>query len=188
MSKKYLVVSDNHGGLKNLKNVITVMGKNFDGVVHCGDIEFSVEELEDMMGCPVHAARGNCDFMFDRDRSREDLFELDDHHVALVTHGDRYGVSWNFDMIVEHAMEMGADVVFYGHTHRPAYYEMEYDEGIITLMNPGSIELPRQFEPYGPTFAVLHVSDQGDLTPEYYLINRRIGGRKITTFDIEDYQ
>lgn len=46
-------------------------------------------------------------------RDKEDVFELGDH-VAFVTHGDVYGVSWGEEELVSRAQEMGADVVFYG--------------------------------------------------------------------------
>ena len=64
-------------------------------------------------------AEGNCDYNFSRDK--EDIFELGDH-VAFVTHGDAYGVSWGEEELVSKAQEMGADVVFYGHTHCPAFH------------------------------------------------------------------
>ena len=63
---------------------------------------------------------------------------------------------------------MGADVVFYGHTHCPAYSYHE-KEG-VTVFNPGSIALPRQMTPTGPTFLVVDLADDGRLTPELYTL------------------
>ena len=79
-------------------------------------------------------AEGNCDYNFSRDK--EDIFELGDH-VAFVTHGDAYGVSWGEEELVSKAQEMGADVVFYGHTHCPAFHY--YEKEGVTVFNPGSI-------------------------------------------------
>ena len=98
---------------------------------------------------------------------KEDVFELGDH-VAFVTHGDVYGVSWGEEELVSRAQEMGADVVFYGHTHCPAYHVYE-SEG-VTVFNPGSIALPRQMTPSGPTFLIIDLADDGRLTPELYTL------------------
>lgn len=185
MSERYLVVSDNHGNTKNLKSAIKHFRRSLAGIIHCGDVEYPVERIEALADCPYYGARGNCDFYYERDD--ESLFELGDHHVALVTHGDRYGVSFSFTMLLERAAELGADVVFYGHTHRPAWYQIEYDDRMITLMNPGSIELPRQYQPAGPTFASLDVMDDGELVPHFYVVDR-VFSRKFEAFDINDYE
>jgi len=185
MNSKYLIVSDNHGNLNTLKNIIKKFRDEIDGIVHCGDVEFSLSRLEDFAGCPVYGARGNCDYSFDRDP--EALFELGDHHVAFVTHGDHYGVNWEYDMLLERGAEMGADVIFYGHTHRPAFTRLRYDDTDYVIMNPGSTDLPRQFQPNGPTFAILDVGEDGSLTPQYYLIDWR-HEREIKSFDLSDYE
>lgn len=91
MGKKYLVVSDNHGSMANLEYVIDRFHGQIEGFIHCGDMEIPPEMLEELAGCPVYMAAGNCDYNFSRDK--EDVFELGDH-VAFVTHGDVYGVSW----------------------------------------------------------------------------------------------
>ena len=185
MSEKYLVVSDNHGNMRNLKSVIKHFKGEISGIIHCGDVEYPVDRIEAFADSPMSGAKGNCDYYYEREN--ESLLELGDRHVALVTHGDRYGVSFSFSMLLERAEEMGADVVFYGHTHRPAWHEIEYDDRIYTVMNPGSIDLPRQFQPSGPTFAVLEVGDDGRLTPQFYLIDRG-PVRRLVMFDINDYE
>ena len=185
MSIKYLVVSDNHGHMRNLKNAVKHFKGDIQGIIHCGDVEYSLNKIEKLAGCPVYAAKGNCDFVFKRDR--ESLFELGGKHVALVTHGDRHGVSFTLDMVFSYAQEMGADVVFYGHTHRPGWFHFEHEGKVYTFMNPGSIELPRQFDPAGPTFATLEVRDDGELIPQYYLVNRGVG-EPFTAINITDYE
>ena len=112
MGQKYLVVSDNHGNMSNLEYVIERFRGKIEALIHCGDMEIPPEMLEELAGCPVYMAEGNCDYNFSRDK--EDIFELGDH-VAFVTHGDAYGVSWGEEELVSKAQEMGADVVFYGH-------------------------------------------------------------------------
>ena len=182
MVKRYLIVSDNHGSMRNLKRVAKSFRGKIEAVIHCGDIEADPDALEELAGCPVYVARGNCDFYFSRDD--EALFEMGDH-VALVTHGDRYGISWGYGDLIERAQMMGADLVFFGHTHRPAYHVFK-DEN-VTMLNPGSIDRPRQFEPHGPTFAVLDLHEDGRIEPTFFLLDWKTG-KKVYTFDIEDYQ
>ena len=45
---------------------------------------------------------------------------------------------------------MGADVVFYGHTHCPAYHVYE-SEG-VTVFNPGSIAFTKTDDTIGSDF------------------------------------
>ena len=151
MNKKYLVGSDNHGNMSNLEYVIERFRGKIEALIHCGDMEIPPEMLEELAGCPVYMAEGNCDYNFSRDK--EDIFELGDH-VAFVTHGDAYGVSWG--------------VVFYGHTHCPAFHY--YEKEGVTVFNPGSIALPRQMTPAGPTFLIIDLADDGRLTPELYTL------------------
>ena len=165
MGQKYLVVSDNHGNMSNLEYVIERFRGKIEALIHCGDMEIPPEMLEELAGCPVYMAEGNCDYNFSRDK--EDIFELGDH-VAFVTHGDAYGVSWGEEELVSKAQEMGADVVFYGHTHCPAFHY--YEKEGVTVFNPGSIALPRQMTPEGPTFLIIDLADDGRLTPELYTL------------------
>ncbi len=165
MGQKYLVVSDNHGNMSNLEYVIERFRGKIEALIHCGDMEIPPEMLEELAGCPVYMAEGNCDYNFSRDK--EDIFELGDH-VAFVTHGDAYGVSWGEEELVSKAQEMGADVVFYGHTHCPAFHY--YEKEGVTVFNPGSIALPRQMTPAGPTFLIIDLADDGRLTPALYTL------------------
>ena len=101
MGQKYLVVSDNHGNMSNLEYVIERFRGKIEALIHCGDMEIPPEMLEELAGCPVYMAEGNCDYNFSRDK--EDIFELGDH-VAFVTHGDAYGVSWGEEELVSKEM------------------------------------------------------------------------------------
>ena len=162
MAKNILVISDNHGNISNLNIVLEEFKGQFDVMVHCGDSEFSADEVRGLVDCPVYLAEGNCDYDFAADT--EDLFEFEGH-VCLVTHGHRCGVNWGEDELVKHAQEMGADIAFYGHTHCPAYHI--YEEEGVTVLNPGSIALPRQNPPC-PTFLVLEFCDDGEIKPHFY--------------------
>lgn len=164
MGKRVLVVSDNHGNMSNLDIVLDFMKGNMDAMVHCGDSEFTMEKLRSLAECPMYLAEGNCDYMFTGDR--EDLFEIEDH-ICFVTHGNQYGVNWGEEELLDKALELGADVVFYGHTHCPVYHK--YEEEGVTIFNPGSIALPRQ-NPPEPSFLVVEFKEGGEIEPHFYII------------------
>ena len=113
MGQKYLVVSDNHGNMSNLEYVIERFRGKIEALIHCGDMEIPPEMLEELAGCPVYMAEGNCDYNFSRDK--EDIFELGDH-VAFVTHGDAYGVSWGEEEL-EVRLRRWERMLFFMDTH-----------------------------------------------------------------------
>ena len=162
MARKILVVSDNHGNMTALKYVIDTFRGEFDAMVHCGDSEAGCEKLRSLVDCPVYMAEGNCDYDFEGDS--DDIFEIEGH-VCFVTHGHRYGVNWGEEELLEKALEMGADIVFYGHTHCPACHA--YEEENVRIFNPGSVALPRQMPPE-PTFLMLEFKEDGEVVPHFY--------------------
>lgn len=161
---KVLVVSDSHGNDDAMDYILDYYKNEIDIVVHCGDLEYPAEELKKRVSCPVYAARGNCDYFFEGDE--EPVFEVEGH-TCFVTHGNQYGVNWGTDELAEYARCMDADVVFFGHTHIPAYEE--YDEGNLLVMNPGSISLPRQMNPQR-TFLIVEFMEDGKIIPHFYTV------------------
>ncbi len=55
----------------------------------------------------------------------------------MITHGHHYHVSTGPEILKQEALSIGADVVMFGHTHRP-YFEQDED---ITVLNPGKCVL-----------------------------------------------
>ena len=84
-----------------------------------------------------------------------------------MTHGHRYGVSWDLQDLLYKGMEVGADIIFYGHTHIPDYQEFP-EEGIV-IMNPGSTTLPRQMKRQR-TFIILEFEDDGGFRCQFYTV------------------
>lgn len=164
MGKKILVVSDNHGSMRNLELVLDQWIDQVDALVHCGDSEYSVSYLKSLADVPIYLAEGNCDYGFGKDA--DSIFEFEGH-VCYVTHGHRYGANWGDEGLVERALEMGADILFYGHTHVPAYNI--YEEENVTVLNPGSIARPRQYRPI-PTFLVVDFLEDGEIEPHFFSI------------------
>ena len=98
---------------------------------------------------------GNNDFFSDLNRELE--FELGTH-MCFLTHGHRYLVSMDLENIRSEAVSRGADVVFFGHTHKPVAKVV----GGVYLFNPGSLSYPRQ-EGRRPSYLVLTLEDSGEI-------------------------
>ncbi|MEE1228103.1 MAG: metallophosphoesterase [Lachnospiraceae bacterium] len=162
---KVLVMSDSHGFTQPLQVLADYFKGKIDAMIHCGDSEIDLSIIRGLFDCPCYFAEGNCDY-FPEDLEREELFELGDH-VCYVTHGHRQGVEWGEEELLDRAQELGADLVFYGHTHVPAFHY--YEEEGIWIMNPGSVSLPRQ-NPPERTFLVVDIGDDGEIEPNYYAL------------------
>ncbi|MBE5827633.1 MAG: metallophosphoesterase [Butyrivibrio sp.] len=155
---RYLVVSDTHGHDDNFYRVLDLVG-HIDGVIHCGDFEGSEGRFALAAGCPVYFVAGNNDFFSDLKREIE--FELDGHRV-IVTHGHHYMVSMDLENLRAEAAYRGADIAFFGHTHKPL---AKCIDG-IWLFNPGSLSYPRQ-EGRRPSYMILEIGDDGKISYEF---------------------
>lgn len=130
------VIADTHGQLRN--EVFDVFA-DVDHILHGGDVgapELLVE-LEAL--APVTAVYGNTDAGALRARCPR-VAELEIEGLAItVTHGDQFGSPTPATL---RAAFPGADVIVYGHTHRPL---LELVDRTVTVMNPGSAG-PRRFD------------------------------------------
>lgn len=151
---KILIVSDTHGHEENLEIVLEKTGP-IDRLIHLGDVEGQEDYIAAAADCPVHMVAGNNDFF--SDLPREEEFMLGKHHV-LITHGHYYGVSMETDRLKEEARARGADIVMYGHTHRP---EIDEEEN-LTVLNPGSLSYPRQWG-RKPSYIIMEMNQAGEI-------------------------
>jgi hypothetical protein len=126
-----------------------------DLLIHLGDLEGSEGYLETIAPCPVEMVAGNNDF-FSR-LPREKVIQLGEHHVFLA-HGHNYYVNYGYDELREAARRNGCTYALFGHIHRPVLET----EGDITVVNPGSISMPRQ-DNRRPSYAILDVGRRGDI-------------------------
>lgn len=149
---KILIVSDTHKSHSNLENVIEKTG-HIDMLIHLGDVEGGDDYIAALADCPVHFVRGNNDFFSDLPAEKE-IFAGGRH--IFITHGHYYYVSVGEDRLKTEARGRGADIVMYGHTHRPSYSE---ENGLIVL-NPGSIAYPRQADRRA-SYMVMDISEDG---------------------------
>lgn len=129
------VVSDTHRMqryIEAVKEKIT----DADVLIHLGDNVDDLEELSDGFDGEVYAVAGNCDYS--NEYPVERVIELDGVKI-LATHGHVYNVKCGLHNLYYRAQELGVKIALFGHTHQ----ELIIQENGITIMNPGSVSLPR---------------------------------------------
>ena len=137
MNTKILILSDSHGRVGKLKNII--ISNLSDVIIYLGDGEKDLEAVLtdlhiDICGDDpkVMQVKGNCD----RDSFEEvTLIRLINGVRFYITHGYEQGVKYGTDKIAERAALENCRVVLFGHTHRPL---KEKKNGLL-LFNPGSV-------------------------------------------------
>ena len=142
---KVLIVSDTHRKNDNYFKVLEL--HKADLVIHCGDAEGSEYALSEAADCPVQIVLGNNDFFSYLPRELDLRIES---FKVWVTHGHNYYVSMGNQILKQEAAARGADIVLYGHTHRPI---VDMGGGVIAV-NPGSLSYPRQ-EGRRPSYVVM---------------------------------
>ncbi len=152
---KILIVSDTHRKNDNYFKVLS-MHKPIDLIIHCGDAEGSEYALSAAADCPVQMVQGNNDFFSELPRELE--FNIGSHRL-WVTHGHTYYVSMGNETIKREALARGADLVIYGHTHKPLIDRTT--EGVIAV-NPGSLSYARQ-EGHRPSYVIMEIDGQEEL-------------------------
>ena len=148
---KILIVSDTHRKNDNFLKVVEDVGK-IDMLIHLGDVEGSEYVMENAVDCPIEMISGNNDFF--SALPSEKLITIGKYKVML-THGHRYYIGMGNEMLKKEAIAQGADIVMYGHTHKPV---VELDEHIIAL-NPGSLSYPRQ-ENRRPSYILMTINEK----------------------------
>lgn len=158
---KVLIVSDTHRHNENYLKVLERVAP-LDMVIHCGDSEGSEYLICEGAECPVMIVTGNNDFFSELPRELE--FCIGNYKVWL-THGHNYYVSMGNETIKKEAKAKGADIVIYGHTHRPVV-ELEGD---IIAINPGSLTYPRQ-DGKRPSYVLMEIDKKGKAHFEVYYL------------------
>ncbi len=154
---KILVVSDTHGQHKNLDRILE-KEQDIDMFVHLGDVEGGEFYIDAVVECEKHIVRGNNDFF--SDLPKEEEFYIGNYKV-FITHGHAYGVSLGTEQIREEGKARGADLVMFGHTHKP-FLEKDSE---ITVLNPGSISYPRQ-NGRQPSYMIITIDEEENLIYE----------------------
>ena len=152
-SMKVLIISDTHRSLNTLLEALE-REEPIDMLIHLGDVERQMADIRQMVDCPIHMIAGNNDFL--SGLVNEEVFHIGRYKV-FITHGHGYMVNITEEYLQEAARERGADIVMYGHTHRPS---LLIEEDLITL-NPGSLTYPRQSGRH-PSYIVMELDKAGE--------------------------
>lgn len=155
--KKVLVISDTHGRTDNLDKILPLV-KPLDQLIHLGDVGRDTEYIEVVAECPCCFVSGNNDFYSTLPRER--LIKLNGVPIFL-THGHYYYVNGKKDYVRSAAVQRGAKIALFGHTHVPYLEKDDY----VLVANPGSLSLPRQ-EGHRPTYMLLYIAEDGSFRVE----------------------
>ncbi len=150
---RILIVSDTHGRHGDLDKVLE-REKDIDMLIHLGDLERGEDYIEAVVKYSTCMIAGNNDFFSHLPTERE--FTLGKHHIFL-THGHGYYVSMDTKSLRREARSRGADIVMFGHTHKP-YMDLEGD---LKVINPGSLSYPRQEGRKG-TYIIMEIDHNGE--------------------------
>lgn len=131
---KILIVSDTHRKVIPLINLIADI--NPEAVIHLGDLFSDAEKANEVYpNIPFYFVAGNNDFSFIVPSER--LITLSSKKI-LITHGHNYDVKNRISLLKKIAKSKNADIVMFGHTHKPLYEK----DGELHILNPGAIFRP----------------------------------------------
>lgn len=152
--KTILVMSDTHRQYYGVNLLAEKLPKP-DYIIHLGDVEADQVYIQAVFGCPVEMVAGNNDYF---STLPYEFMIHEGNHQILLTHGHTHHVHSGTAGLVNVARSKKADTVIYGHTHVP---KVDFVDG-ITIINPGSLSLPRQ-ERRLPTYIIMRVFDDGEI-------------------------
>ncbi|MGB8455531.1 MAG: metallophosphoesterase [Anaerocolumna sp.] len=150
---KIMIVSDSHGSTNYLENAL-IKVKPIDLFIHLGDFEGSEEYIRSIVSCRAEMVPGNNDYFTGLDK---DKIIMIGNYSIFLTHGHRYGVNFGTERIKDTAMQLGASIAIFGHTHRPL---IDLSSSVWAI-NPGSITQPRQ-EGGRPSFIIMDIDSKGE--------------------------
>lgn len=143
---KILVVSDTHGNRGSMESALEQLGP-INMILHLGDGVREGEEVALNHEIPYYAVRGNEDRTYKYPET--ELLDFYGWRVMLL-HGHQYEINpympaaalnQVYDDIERRARKKGADVLFFGHTHKSEI--LNYPETF--LCNPGDQYLGSSF-------------------------------------------
>jgi len=149
---KILALSDSHGVIKPMANVVKKYGNNVACTLFLGDYVVDFEKVAESTA--FHMVPGNCDFY--STLPQELTIELGGKKIWM-SHGNRLGVKSGYDKIIAAAEARKVNICLFGHTHVPVVFKKN---GILFL-NPGSISEPRGLK--RKSYAIIDITDLGVL-------------------------
>ena len=152
-----LALSDTHGNIQAINQLLKNYQDSITAVVHLGDY---VRDMARIVGTAeksdiYHIVSGNTDLttkIFD-----ERVIEIADKRI-FITHGHKYNVKAGLDLLIYKARELQVDACLFGHTHKQTLFTQS---GIVFL-NPGSLSYPYPGTDKG--YGFIRISKEGDIT------------------------
>ena len=147
---RVFVFSDSHG---NIDNMQALLSKDMpDALIHLGDHVEDAEYISDYFSIDVYNVAGNSFEDMVSDTPESCLITLMGHKIYLC-HGHVHNVKLSYLNLSYAALEHGASVALFGHTHLPC--DEEYNG--VRLINPGSVARGWR----GNTYAELIIDEKG---------------------------
>lgn len=149
---KAAVFSDTH---RKTASMLETIGRcRPDMVIHLGDHDSDTEDIRRMFPeIPLFSVCGNCDFC--ATAPERDIVNIGPVK-AFISHGHLYNVKYiGPQRLAYAAMEAGAKIAMFGHTHVPMAEQM----GEVLVINPGSAG-----KGCPCTWALVEVSDDGSIS------------------------
>ena len=128
------VIGDTHGRTEKAVSIYQNL-KEIDLVVHLGDFWKDAQSLKRQFQVPLLSVKGNMDGCFSKEEYK--ILETDFGKI-YIAHGHMENVKQGPQNILYKAESLGCRAVFFGHTHKPVFLELEG----MYLLNPGSLTLP----------------------------------------------
>ena len=149
---KAAVFSDTHRKTALMLEAIGRCRPNM--VIHLGDHDSDTEDIRRLYPeIPLFSVCGNCDYCVCAPET--ELVPMGPVK-AFITHGHLYNVKYiGAQRLAYAAMEQGAKIAMFGHTHVPMVEQM----GDVLVINPGSAGKGRPC-----TWALVEVLDDGTVT------------------------
>ena len=132
------IVSDSHGSYSHLDLMLSHKdAEQAELWLFAGDIAMDADYLAMVTDKEVIRVAGNNDWPGGRlpDYETVDIAG----HTILLTQGHLFGVNFGLKNLQQAALDVGADIAVYGHTH----VAVEENIGGVLIVNPGSIARPR---------------------------------------------
>lgn len=147
---RILVVSDTHGDFNSLSKAVKAQ-PTAEVIIHCGDGDEQVQLLKDTVKDKmIVGVRGNCDWCSMLPAT--EMLNICGKKI-FVTHGHLYDAKVGLNRLRYAAMENGADIVLFGHTHNAFD---EYIDGLY-MLNPGSCH------GYYASYGYIDITENGEI-------------------------
>lgn len=144
---RIVIMSDSHGAVGTLLDIIERHKGNTDLFIFLGDVDNDFDEV--LMAYPdikYKRVAGNNDWY--PSHMTSDLITLNGKKI-FFTHGHIFHVKHGNEEIIEYCRKIGADICLYGHTHKQF---TNYDDGLY-IMNPGAA--------FTDAYGVIDIVDNG---------------------------